>query len=190
MFRSRNLYIFDEVDKIPMGVLDGLSAFLNYYDTPIAGSDSRQAVFLFLSNSGSSKIDEIAYDTWVYGRSRQSLTIADFQKALQLGAYNEEDNTGLYHSDVIRRELIDIYIPFLPLEKQHVEECVRDFLRDGNFTVVEDLVTKIAGELDYFPPTDKLFSATGCKRIRERIIGHSRELRKVVREEPVPTDEL
>ena len=173
-----------------MGVLDGLSAFLNYYDTPIAGSDSRQAVFLFLSNSGSSKIDEITYDAWVYGRSRHSLTIADFQKALQLGAYNEEDNTGLYHSDVIRRELIDIYIPFLPLEKQHVGECVRDFLKEGNFTIVEDLVTKIAGELDYFPPTDKLFSATGCKRIREHVIAHSKELQKVRRSQHLPADEM
>ncbi|OWA52964.1 Torsin-1A [Hypsibius exemplaris] len=177
---SRNLFIFDEVDKIPAGVLDGISSFLEYYGTEVDGVDQRAAIFIFLSNAGCKKIDEIAYEAWESGKTRESLTIFDFQRELMRHAFNEETSTGFFRSDVISRELIDIYVPFLPLERRHVEGCVRDYLREHNYTLAEDVVSKVADELDYWPPPPDagLFSTTGCKRIRERVVGHSASLKK------------
>lgn len=44
---ARQLFIFDEVEKMPDGILDGLKFFLEYYDT-MKGVDYRKAIYLFL----------------------------------------------------------------------------------------------------------------------------------------------
>lgn len=31
---------------------------------------------------------------------------------------------GFYRSDLIRSHLIDHYVPFLPLEKEHITKCI------------------------------------------------------------------
>ncbi|XP_055335189.1 torsin-1A-like [Paramacrobiotus metropolitanus] len=174
----RSLFIFDEVEKIPSGILDGLQPFLDYHDSLIHGVDPRKAIFIFLSNTGRRQIDTIAYEAWEHGRSRESLTIQDFQKTLQLSAFNEK--SGLLLSDLIQEELVDIYIPFLPLERKHVEGCIRDYITESNYTINESVVESIADELDYLPKEDPRFSATGCKRIREKFVGFKHKLQKIV----------
>lgn len=41
----------------------------------------------------------------------------------QAGAFNEVG--GLHQSSVIEKSLIDHYVPFLPLEREHVKACAR-----------------------------------------------------------------
>lgn len=44
---ERQLFIFDEVEKLPEGLLDALKPFVDYYDK-VEGLDYRKAVYLFL----------------------------------------------------------------------------------------------------------------------------------------------
>ena len=44
------------------------------------------------------------------------------------GTFNEKG--GLYKSDIVEKGLIDAYIPFLPLEKKHVKQCIVDYLKE------------------------------------------------------------
>ena len=68
------------------------------------------------------------------------LDIAEYKKCpLQLepliaaGAFNEAG--GLQFSRVIERSLVDVFVPFLPLERTHVKTCVRnEFQRRGIVT--------------------------------------------------------
>jgi len=41
------MFIFDEVDELPAGVLDAIKPYLDYYDH-IQGFDYRRAIFIFL----------------------------------------------------------------------------------------------------------------------------------------------
>lgn len=42
----RNLFVFDEIDKMPLGLIDALNPFLDY--NPVAGQDYRKCIFIFL----------------------------------------------------------------------------------------------------------------------------------------------
>ena len=45
-----------------------------------------------------------------------------------LGSFNEKG--GLYRADIVDKNLIDVFVPFLPLEKRQINQCIRDdFLR-------------------------------------------------------------
>lgn len=47
----RSLFIFDEVDKMPEGIFDILKSLLDYHGGH-KGLNTREAVFIFLSNAG------------------------------------------------------------------------------------------------------------------------------------------
>ena len=80
---KHNVFIFDEVDKMPPGVLDIVKPFLDYYEH-IDGVDYRRNIFLFLSNTGGREIVNTALNSWNQGRDRKvrlrllSLIFANF----------------------------------------------------------------------------------------------------------------
>eukprot|EP00058_Branchiostoma_floridae_P001527 XP_002587015.1 hypothetical protein BRAFLDRAFT_103831 [Branchiostoma floridae] len=78
---------------------------------------------------------------------------------------------GLWYSRLTEKNLIDAFIPFLPLGKKHVKQCIEDDLRAKGHTVTEDVVTKVADELQYFPDQEQLtlYSKSGCKRVSQKV---------------------
>lgn len=46
----------------------------------------------------------------------------------------EENEKGLWHASIIDSYLIDFYVPFLPLEREHVRNCIRAEFRNYNLT--------------------------------------------------------
>jgi len=55
------------------------------------------------------------------------------------------------------------------MERRHVKLCIEDDLRYKNREVTEDLVNKVADVLPYFPADKKLFAASGCKRVSQKV---------------------
>jgi torsin-1 len=51
---GQSLFIFDEVDDIPAGVLDSISSFFDHRSN-VDGVDFRQSIFIFLTNTGGDK---------------------------------------------------------------------------------------------------------------------------------------
>ncbi|CAG2123587.1 unnamed protein product, partial [Medioppia subpectinata] len=82
---------------------------------------------------------------------------------------------GLYKSDIVEKNLIDAFVPFLPLEKKHIKLCINDYLRqhynksDPMVDPGEEFIRNVANELEYFPPDTKLYSKTGCKRVGNKV---------------------
>lgn len=81
---------------------------------------------------------------------------------------------GYYANPVLLRHLITAYIPFLPLEKKHIKECIKDVLLRKKYYILredipEELVDKISKEMNYFPEETQLFSKTGCKCVSEKV---------------------
>lgn len=76
---------------------------------------------------------------------------------------------GLWHSELLQKNLISAFVPFLPLEQGHVKKCIRDDLRRKNHTVNENIVDKVLDEMQFFPEELQIYSTTGCKRVSEKV---------------------
>jgi hypothetical protein len=44
------------------------------------------------------------------------------------------DIGGFHHSDTIKSNLIDHYVPFLPMERRHIKMCIIDEFKQRNVT--------------------------------------------------------
>ncbi|XP_049799028.1 torsin-1A-like [Schistocerca nitens] len=164
---AASLFIFDEVDKIPPGVLDGIKPYLDYHNN-IDGVDFRNSVFIFISDTGSKAILDKMIDLYNNGSKREELSLSDFEELIRLGSFNEKG--GLQKSDVVSRCVIDHYIPFLPLEVQHVKNCIKDaFHRKGAQQVSDDDIQEVLQDVTFGPEKMKLFSKSGCKRIVQKV---------------------
>ena len=76
---------------------------------------------------------------------------------------------GLKHSSVIDRYLVSAFVPFLPLEREHVKKCIKDNAMFKGMSLNEDQINSIADEMEYSPSDVKLFSSSGCKRVDEKV---------------------
>ncbi len=163
---GRSLFIFDEVDKMQKGIIDVVRPFITQYSN-INGINFKKSIFIFLSNAGGIDIARKTLEHWKMGKRREELTRREMERVLELSAFNEEG--GLQHSRLIEKCLVSAFVPFLPLERQHVKLCIEDDLRAKGYKYNEDIISKVADELLYFPPEDKLFSKSGCKRVSQKV---------------------
>lgn len=186
---SRNLFIFDEIDKLPPGVIDAVKPYIDYHES-VDSVDYRKSVFIFLSNTGGEDIMKKTLSHWKAGGRREDLSYLDVEDALSLRAFNKIG--GLQKADMIEKNLIDVFVPFLPLERAHVKKCIRrEFDRQledrrqrnkdeseeekvvvGDYTSQD--VDDIADKMSYWPPETKLFSTSGCKRV-SNLVAYSLE---------------
>ena len=160
------LFIFDEVDKVPHGLMDALKPFLDHYNE-IDGVDYRKSIFIFLSNTGANKINEEVLDHWRKGKKREDLTIKQMDDVINKGAFNQEG--GLRHSQLILHNLIDYFIPFLPLERKHIKQCVMADLEAKKMPLSEEVANQVVKELQYFTEDEKVFSKSGCKKVSSKV---------------------
>lgn len=84
----RSLFIFDEVDKTPPGVLDALVPFVHHPGTVLDGQDYKKSIFVFLSNVGAQEITKITQQAWTEGKRREDLSFKDFEQVLSNEAFN------------------------------------------------------------------------------------------------------
>lgn len=78
------------------------------------------------SNAGGTDITRVAHEFWLSGKERTDIKLKDLEPLIHKGAFNEIG--GLHKSDLVAKNLIDYYVPFLPLEKRHVKLCARDYI--------------------------------------------------------------
>ena len=164
---AKTLFIFDEVDKVPAGLMDTLRPFLEHH-RHVDGVDYRKCIFIFLSNTGAQLINEFVFKHWQNGDTREDITIKDMDQIINHGAFNIEG--GLWRCDLITNNLIDFFVPFLPLEKSHIKQCiVADLVQKGK-RLSQEIIQKIADEMQY---SNNAFSTTGCKRVSSRVDLHA-----------------
>jgi len=164
-----SLFIIDEVDKMPPGVLDGLKPFMDFHSN-VDGVDFRQATFILLSNTGGREITRRTMEFWQEGRRRETMCYFDLEGLVSKGAFNEQG--GLQHASIIDRSLIDVYVPFLPLEKAHVRQCVNkelDVRGVEKTRLPSNFADQVVAELSFWPTDTKVFAAAGCKRVVQKV---------------------
>ncbi|KFQ52060.1 Torsin-1B, partial [Pelecanus crispus] len=166
----RAVFIFDEMDKMHPGLIDAIKPFLDYYEQ-VDGVSYTKAIFIFLSNAGGDLINKAALDFWTSGKRREEIQLKDLEPMLSVGAFNNK-NSGLWHSSLIARNLIDYFVPFLPLEHKHVQMCVRAEMIARGYAVNEKVVQAVADEMTFFPKEQKIYSDKGCKTVQAKLDIH------------------
>uniref|UniRef100_A0A8C5RT42 Torsin n=1 Tax=Laticauda laticaudata TaxID=8630 RepID=A0A8C5RT42_LATLA len=164
---AKSVFIFDEMDKLHPGLIDAIKPFLDYYEQ-IDGVSYRRAIFIFLSNAGGDLITRVALEFWRSGREREEIQLKDLEAVLSLGVFNNR-NSGLWHSSLIDRNLIDYFVPFLPLEYKHVKMCIRAEMKSRGNVIDEEIVEKVAEEMTFFPKEEKIYSDKGCKTVQTKL---------------------
>ncbi|CAO1298141.1 unnamed protein product [Diamesa serratosioi] len=160
-----SVIIFDECDKVFPGIFDVMTSMLDH-NKKYKGSDFRKAIFIFISNDGGEEISKVLTNLEEKGVKREKTEQKHYRTILENGAYNSEG--GFKKSKTIDNAVIDYYIPFLPLEEQHVKLCIRaEFKENGMLDVSEDNVKNVLNYL-LFDAKNK-FAKSGCKQITKKV---------------------
>lgn len=78
-------------------------------------------------------------------------------------------DSGFGHSRLVKENLIDFFVPFLPLEYHHVRLCARDAFLSQELLYTEEALDEIAKMMVYVPKEEQIFSSQGCKSVSQRI---------------------
>lgn len=164
--------MFDEVDKMPEGLLNVLVPFLDYnsYHKSSKSSESmyqNKAIFIFLSNTGSAHIVRHLTGMWERGKRREDMRLQDFEKLVADGAFSEKG--GFHRSDAIQTSVIDHYVPFLPLEEVHVRMCLKKAFNERGVMPTDEMIEEVLSHLTFGPEPHNLYSMAGCKRIEQKV---------------------
>lgn len=168
---ERSLIILDELDKLPSGVVDTLQPLVDYIED-VDGVKYNKAIFIFLSNTGAEKLNTLAYKMFREGKERKDLSSKDIEEILIKESYNEQG--GLRESSLLRRYSIGVFVPFLPLERQHVKLCIHDEIQSQNVIPdnLDELTEEIADEMTFFPDDLRLYSKSGCKGVHDKVTNY------------------
>ena len=174
---DRSIFIFDEMDKMPAGLIDGLKPYLDNY-SEIEGLNYRKNIFIFLSNLGAEEINNETYNHLKSGKIREEVTNHQMQVVLQEAISNETG--GLKDTVLMSAGLIDVFVPFLPLEKKHIKQCIQVSIKERRKLkpknkrkpITNELKEAIANELHYWKKIDVMFSESGCKMVAKKVALH------------------
>lgn len=164
--RKGGLFIFDEMDKIHPGMMSAIKDAILDYRGKGTSAGYKNVVFIFLSNSGGQAINDHVLKHVFDGKLRETLTLTELENIFH-GIVKH--NPGVWFADLLKSEVIDHLVPFLPLERTHVKQCIRSDLIKKGFHVKESIVKEIANQMEYFPHDYEFFSASGCKKVSSRV---------------------
>uniref|UniRef100_A0A3B3VLI8 Torsin n=1 Tax=Poecilia latipinna TaxID=48699 RepID=A0A3B3VLI8_9TELE len=162
-----SMFIFDEMDKMHPGLIDSIKPYLDYHDN-LDGVSYGKSIFIFLSNAGGDIITNTALEFRKAGKYREEITLKDLEETLSLSVFNNQ-NGGFFHTGLIDKNLVDFFVPFLPLEYEHVVQCAMAEMRARNLEPNHDVANMVARDMVYSPKPEKLFSSTGCKTVQHKL---------------------
>ncbi|XP_038601612.1 prosalusin [Tachyglossus aculeatus] len=164
---GRSLFLFDEMDKMHPGLIDVLRPFLGP-SWVLFGTNYRKAIFIFISNAGGEQINQLALESWRLRKDREEIRLQDLELAISKAVLDNPQH-GFWQSGIVEEQLIDLLVPFLPLQRHHVRHCVANELAQQGLEPLESTIEAVVDSITYFPEEEKLFSSNGCKTVASRI---------------------
>ncbi|XP_047479341.1 torsin-2A-like [Penaeus chinensis] len=156
---------WDEDNDISINVLQTL---VKEFKKPSKDKPTGRIIVIITGTEGSREINRKYLKLRVEGKGREDLQLKDFTEVTR----DIVTSRNLYED--FRRLVV---VPFMPLEKLQVQQCVlqeldkiqenieekyRNSLASKQSSVVEDVVKQI----NFIPAGQPLLSATGCKRVQ------------------------
>ncbi|XP_008569071.1 PREDICTED: torsin-2A isoform X2 [Galeopterus variegatus] len=164
---SRSLFLFDEMDKLPPGLMEVLRPFLGS-SWVVYGTNYRKAIFIFISNTGGEQINQVALEAWRSRRDREEIRLQELEPVISR-AVLDNPHHGFWHSGIMEEHLLDTVVPFLPLQRHHVRHCVLNELAQLGLEPRDEVVQAVLDSTTFFPEDEQLFSSNGCKTVAARI---------------------
>ncbi|CAG5119629.1 unnamed protein product [Candidula unifasciata] len=157
-----NIVVVDEVDKAFPKVIEGLVASIKELTRPC--SSTSPTIFLLLSNTHGSDINRIFVKFLLDSptKKREEISQEHFHSV-----FTSEFND--WASKLTDTQLIDAYVPFLPLEREHVIQCIKKDLVSKRFSTDLGTVKRVLEELSISSFGDIQISQTGCKRVADKV---------------------
>ncbi|KAI6220394.1 Torsin [Aphelenchoides fujianensis] len=118
-------------------------------------------------NAGGTDIAKRSLQHYEEGHPREELGHRELQEIIQNCAYNEGEG-GLKKSELVARHLIDVFVPFLPLERKHVRMCGGGLHARSGLPDLEERVEAVVNEMVFFPRENPIFSTSGCKSVAQK----------------------
>nr|BAN20607.1 torsin a [Riptortus pedestris] len=168
---DRAVFVFDEIEKMADGTFEILKSFLDFHKS-VDKVDYRKSIFIFISNIGEDRINSLALSYWKKGINREDYPLLEFSKVLEAAIYNE--NSGLKKTKIVKNYLIDLYLPFLPLEKRHVEKCIAVEAHMSKVHLTPNSVKTIIDSIEFLPAEEQIYSPKGCKNLASLVKIHGR----------------
>ncbi|CAL8281887.1 unnamed protein product [Gadus morhua 'NCC'] len=162
-----SLFIFDHVDMMRHGLIDCIKPFLDQRHK-LDGVSYRNAIFIFLSNAGGEILTQTTLDFWNAGKDRQEIKLKDVETALSSSVFNNH-NSGLWYSSLIKSHVGDFFVPFLPLERKHIVQCVKAEMEAMGLKPDHNKACQMANEFNFFPQYERCFARSGCHMIATRL---------------------
>ncbi|XP_069870294.1 prosalusin isoform X3 [Dipodomys merriami] len=164
---GRSLFLFDEMDKLPPGLMEVLRPFLGS-SWVVYGTNYRKAIFIFISNSGGEQINQVVLEAWRSRREREEISLQELEPTISR-AVLDNPHHGFWRSGILEEHLLDAIVPFLPLQRHHVRHCVLNELAQLGLEPREEVVRAVLDSATFFPEDEQLFSSNGCKTVASRI---------------------
>ncbi|XP_053697341.1 torsin-like protein [Sabethes cyaneus] len=175
-----SLFVFDETQRMPTGALDALISLLDHH-TSSPEYDYTKSIFIFLSNNAgvqiANRLEKLTVKTY-----RDQTTLEDYEGEIETAVYNM---VGAFRrSKIISSNVIDHFIPFLPLEERHVKQCIeRDFMLLCPEKMTKANIEKVAAMVKNKKEEKKdekdekndekdekdIFQHSGCKRVNKKV---------------------
>lgn len=163
------MFVFEDSNLMNPKLLDVLLPYVNY-PARIGGLNYNRAIYLFISNSGAESINDYIFEKMKGGRKRENIKLDEMHNFLHGNLLANEK--PFKNSAFAKKHVVDAFIPFLPLEKEHVKECVYAFMKRNRMNMGEKFVDEVADAVRYFPEEFEMFAVSGCKRIEHIIAEH------------------
>lgn len=97
---------------------------------------------------------------------------------------------GLWHASLINRHLVSFFVPFLPLERQHIRTCAQRLLEHEHESTKHqykisdtEIIARVLDSIEFSPSDTLLYSVSGCKKVQQKLDFILESNRKEVKQE-------
>ena len=142
-----NIIIFDEVERIHEDIFARLLSVLQRLEE----RTHIPVIVLLLSNANTQAINNMVFEGKL---PRETLTQSNFDFIQKASSW--------YPTNVV-------VVPFLPLEEQHVIECIKTDLRLKHTRPTQTIIRSVIEELSFHKQNGINYSVTGCKRVSDKV---------------------
>uniref|UniRef100_A0A2C9JJF6 Torsin-1A C-terminal domain-containing protein n=1 Tax=Biomphalaria glabrata TaxID=6526 RepID=A0A2C9JJF6_BIOGL len=157
-----NVVVIDEMDKAYPEIVEGIADSIIALTKPC--HKSVPTIFLLLSNSFAVDINRefLSFMRASHQNSREQFAFQDVHSI-------SEENVDSWFTYLSHKNLIDAFVPFLPLEKKHVIQCIKRELVSKRFSTDSRSIDNILKELSFSVFGELELSNTGCKRVADKV---------------------
>ncbi len=85
---------------------------------------------------------------------------------------------GFQHASLIDRHLVTFFVPFLPLEREHIRSCIQQqleiILENDQYEYEyseDDVINRVLNLIEFTSSSSSLeYSQSGCKRVPQKLV--------------------